>query len=307
VASLQFGEEDIEDDRLRLIFTCCHPALALPARVALTLRTVAGLSVAEIASAFLVSEATMAQRLVRARRRIDEAGIPYRVPPPELLGERLGGVLAVIYLVFNQGYSAVARHELAGSAISLASAVVTLMPGEPEARALARPSPVAGFAAEMRGSPRMAHSSRLRSRIDGSGITRRSTGVSPSCLRLSGPLCRAGRHCRLSCEGAVRRPNRLACDRRVVRQAARARAVPGGRAGPCGSRWGCAMGPTPGLRFSTPCRWGATGGSRPHGLTCCVGPAGCGRLHTSSGRQSPSPHPARSSKICADGSPKIGS
>ena len=136
VASLQFGEEDIEDDRLRLIFTCCHPALALPARVALTLRTVAGLSVAEIASAFLVSEATMAQRLVRARRRIDEAGIPYRVPPPELLGERLGGVLAVIYLVFNQGYSAVARYELAGSAISLASAVVTLMPGEPEARAL---------------------------------------------------------------------------------------------------------------------------------------------------------------------------
>jgi RNA polymerase sigma-70 factor (ECF subfamily) len=134
--SLRSGEQDIEDDRLRLIFTCCHPALALPARVALTLRTVAGLTVPEIASAFLVPETTMAQRLVRARRKIDEAGIPYRVPPAELLGERLGGVLAVLYLVFNQGYSSIARNELAASALSLATAVVDLMPGEPEARAL---------------------------------------------------------------------------------------------------------------------------------------------------------------------------
>jgi RNA polymerase sigma-70 factor (ECF subfamily) len=134
--SLRSGEQDIEDDRLRLIFTCCHPALALPARVALTLRTVAGLTVREIASAFLVPETTMAQRLVRARRKIDEAGIPYRVPPAELLGERLGGVLAVLYLVFNQGYSSIARNELAASALSLATAVVDLMPGEPEARAL---------------------------------------------------------------------------------------------------------------------------------------------------------------------------
>ena len=136
MASLQSGEQDIEDDRLRLIFTCCHPALALPARVALTLRTVAGLTVPEIASAFLVPETTMAQRLVRARRKIEEAGIPYRVPPAEVLGERLGGVLAVLYLVFNQGYSAVARNELADSAIALATAVVNLMPAETEARAL---------------------------------------------------------------------------------------------------------------------------------------------------------------------------
>jgi RNA polymerase sigma-70 factor (ECF subfamily) len=136
VASLQSGEQDIEDDRLRLIFTCCHPALALSARVALTLRTVAGLTVPEIAAAFLVPEATMAQRLVRARRKIEEAGIPYRVPPADLLGERLGGVLAVIYLVFNQGYSAVARSELAESAIALAGSVVSLMPTETEARAL---------------------------------------------------------------------------------------------------------------------------------------------------------------------------
>ena len=136
IDSLQSGEEDIEDDRLRLIFTCCHPALALPTRVALTLRTVAGLTVPEIASAFLVPETTMAQRLVRARRKIEEAGIPYRIPPAELLGDRLGGVLAVLYLVFNQGYSAIARNELADSAVSMAKAVAALMPAEPEARAL---------------------------------------------------------------------------------------------------------------------------------------------------------------------------
>jgi RNA polymerase sigma-70 factor (ECF subfamily) len=127
---------DIEDDRLLLIFTCCHPALPLAARVSLTLRTVAGLSVAEIARAFLVSETTMAQRLVRARRKIDHAGIPYRIPPPELLEERLNGVLAVLYLAFNAGYSDVAQSDVAGTAISLAGAVVDLMPLESEARGL---------------------------------------------------------------------------------------------------------------------------------------------------------------------------
>ncbi|MEY2400543.1 MAG: polymerase sigma-70 factor, subfamily, partial [Ilumatobacteraceae bacterium] len=120
--------EDIEDDRLRLIFTCCHPALPLPARVALTLRTIAGLQVAEIARAFLVSESTMAQRLVRARRKIDHAGIPYRVPPVELLEERLSGVLAVVYLAFNAGYTDVTLADVAQSAVSLAEAVVDLMP-----------------------------------------------------------------------------------------------------------------------------------------------------------------------------------
>jgi RNA polymerase sigma-70 factor (ECF subfamily) len=129
-------DEDIQDDRLRLIFTCCHPALPLAARVALTLRTVAGLTVAEIASSFVVPEATMAQRLVRARQKISHAGIPYRVPPAELLGDRLGGVLAVIYLAFNEGYSSVSRNELADTAVRLASAVVDLMPTEPEARGL---------------------------------------------------------------------------------------------------------------------------------------------------------------------------
>jgi RNA polymerase sigma-70 factor (ECF subfamily) len=127
---------DTEDDRLLLIFTCCHPALPLAARVSLTLRTVAGLAVAEIARAFLVSETTMAQRLVRARRKIDHAGIPYRIPPAELLQERLNGVLAVLYLAFNAGYSDVAQSDVAASAIAMAEAVVDLMPLEPEARGL---------------------------------------------------------------------------------------------------------------------------------------------------------------------------
>ena len=127
---------DIDDDRLRLIFTCCHPALPLAARVALTLRTVAGLPMPEIARAFLVSETTMAQRLVRARRKIDHAAIPYRVPPPELLEERLNGVLAVLYLAFNAGYSDVTLIDVSASALSLSEAVVDLMPLESEARGL---------------------------------------------------------------------------------------------------------------------------------------------------------------------------
>ncbi len=126
----------VEDDRLRLIFTCCHPALDLPAQVALTLRTVAGLPVADIAAAFLIPEATMAQRLVRARRKITHAGIPYQVPPPDALAERLAGVLAVLYLVFNQGYSGLADTTLASTAVSLASQLTVLMPTESEPRGL---------------------------------------------------------------------------------------------------------------------------------------------------------------------------
>jgi RNA polymerase sigma-70 factor (ECF subfamily) len=128
----------IVDDRLRLIFTCCHPALALDARVALTLRTLGGLTTPEIARAFLVPEPTLAQRLVRAKRKIRDAGIPYRVPPVELLPERLGGVLRVLYLVFNEGYAAssgdsLIRRELATEAIRLARVVRALLPDEPEA------------------------------------------------------------------------------------------------------------------------------------------------------------------------------
>ncbi len=133
------GEPDW-DDRLRLVFTCAHPALPLEARVALTLRTVGGLGTAEVARAFFTSESTMAQRVVRAKAKIAHAGIPYRVPPPEALPERLDGVLAVLYLIHNEGYAATSgadlqRPDLAAEAIRLGRLLVGLLP-EPEAEGL---------------------------------------------------------------------------------------------------------------------------------------------------------------------------
>ncbi|MEY2446805.1 MAG: hypothetical protein QOH79_281 [Acidimicrobiaceae bacterium] len=122
------------DERLELIFTCCHPALAPEAQVALTLRTLEGLSTGEIARAFLVPDATMAQRLVRAKRKVKAAGIPFRVPPAHLLPDRLAAVLAVVYLIFNEGYGG--RGELSAEALVLGSALAELMPDEPEVHGL---------------------------------------------------------------------------------------------------------------------------------------------------------------------------
>ncbi len=130
----ELDETAFRDERLELIFTCCHPALAIEAQVALTLRAVGGLTTGEIARAFLVPEATMAQRLVRAKRKIAEAGIPFRVPPAHLLPDRIGAALAVVYLIFNEGYDG--RGELATEAIRLGTELAELMPDEPEAHGL---------------------------------------------------------------------------------------------------------------------------------------------------------------------------
>ncbi|MGH3024323.1 MAG: RNA polymerase sigma factor [Gaiellaceae bacterium] len=127
-------ETTIPDERLELLFTCCHPALALDAQVALTLRALGGLTTEEIARAFLVPEETMAKRLVRAKRKIKAAGIPFRVPPAHLLPDRLAAVLAVVYLIFNEGYGG--RGDLAAEAIRLGRALAELMPDEPEVHGL---------------------------------------------------------------------------------------------------------------------------------------------------------------------------
>jgi RNA polymerase sigma-70 factor, ECF subfamily len=154
------GQSAVEDDRLRLIFTCCHPALGLPARTALTLRMLGGLTTPEIARAFLVPETTMGQRISRAKAKIARAGIPYRVPTDDVLPDRVRGVLAVVYLIFNEGYAAAAgerlvRGELCSEAIRLGRLLVRLMPDDPE---------VLGLLALM-----LLHDARRDARVDATG------------------------------------------------------------------------------------------------------------------------------------------
>ena len=237
-------ESTIVDDRLRLIFTCCHPALAMPARVALTLRALGGLTTGEIARAFLVAEPTMGKRIVRAKRKIAEAHIPYRVPADEELPDRLRGVLQVVYLIFNEGYAAtegdrLVREELCDEAIRLGELLCRLMPDDAEVR---------GLLALM-----LLHDARRAARVDAGGRyvalddQDRSLWdqerIRAGLARAASARCACGGPASTSCRprsppsrSRRRREDRLGADRRALRRARAAQPVAGGRAQPRGRR-----------------------------------------------------------------------
>ncbi len=258
-------DSGVEDDRLRLVFTCCHPALPIEARVALTLRTLAGLTTAEIARAFLVPEATMAQRLVRAKKKIRNAGIPYRVPPAHLLPERTTGVLGVVYLLFNEGYAATSgaelvRTNLCAEAIRLARVLAHLMPDEPEvlgllallllhdARRGTRVDP-AGELVTLEDQDRTAWD---RAEVD-EGAALLETRVAPGPPRA---VPDPGRHRRLPHHRPYGRGDRLGRYCRAVRRVGALRAVGRGAPEPGGRR---GHGPTPGCRAGVGGRAGTVG------------------------------------------------
>ncbi len=222
-------ETTFPDERLELIFTCCHPALATEAQVALTLRTLGGLTTDEIARAFLVPEPTMAQRLVRAKRKIKAAGIPFRVPPDHLLPDRLAAVLAVVYLIFNEGYGG--RGELAAEALRLGRALAELMPDEPEVHGLLALMLLHDARREARFRGRRAGAARRPGPLAlGRGADRRRAGGARPGARPARPrpLRRAGGD-RVA---ARRRAARLAADRRALRRARPPHRLAGRRAEP---------------------------------------------------------------------------
>ena len=258
------------DERLELLFTCCHPALATEAQVALTLRTLGGLTTAEIARAFLVPEPTMAQRLVRAKRKIKAAGIPFRVPPDHLLPERLAAVCAVVYLIFNEGYGG--DGELGAEALRLGRALAELMPDEPEAHGLLALMLLhdARRAARFADGELVLLADQDRAALGRRADRRRAGGARPRARPARPRPLRAAGGDRLA---ARRRAARLAADRRALRRALPPHRLAGGRAEPRRrGRRGRGPGGRPGDRRAASTST-TTSTCTPPGPSCCAASA----------------------------------